>query len=62
MKKLLVLTAIFLAISCQKTEISELERNEGRNAPEEKTDSTSVTPSFDINGWEGAIDAGFEFG
>lgn len=62
MKKLLILTAICMAISCQKTEVSELERNEGRTTPDEKSDSTNVTPSFDINGWEGSVDAGFEFG
>lgn len=62
MKKLLILTAICMAISCQKTEVIELERNEGRVTPEEKSDSANVTPSFDINGWEGSVDAGFEFG
>lgn len=62
MKKLLILTAICMAMSCQKTEVSELERNDGRATPEEKSDSTNVTPSFDINGWEGSVDAGFEFG
>ena len=58
MKKLLGIFAICLLASCHKTEIGELE---ARNAVEE-SDTTNVKPSFDINGWEGSVDAGFEFG
>ena len=35
----------------------------GRNEQTSQNDSTTtVTPDFDVNGWEGAIDAGFTFG
>lgn len=61
MRKLLGIFVICLMASCHKTEIGELEPNDGRNAVEE-SDTTNVTPSLDINGWEGSIDAGFEFG
>ena len=58
MRKLLGIFVICLLVSCHKTEIGELE---ARNAVEE-SDTTNVKPSFDINGWEGSVDAGFEFG
>lgn len=60
MRKLLGIFIICLLASCHKTEIGELEQSDGRNAVE--SDTTNVKPSFDINGWEGSIDAGFEFG
>ena len=51
---------------CQKATLIEDENQEsdisGRNTNEELSDSTTVTPEFDINGWEGAIDADFTFG
>ena len=59
MKKLIPLLILLIAVSCQKV---ELEEQEGRNVQEEQTDSASVTPTFDTNGWEGSIDVGFEFG
>lgn len=34
----------------------------GRNGTTEKSDTVNVTPEFDINGWEGSIDADFTFG
>ena len=58
MRKLLGIFIICILASCHKTEIGELE---ARNAVEE-SDTTNVKPSFDINGWEGSVDAGFEFG
>ena len=61
MRKLLGIFAICLLVSCHKTEIGELEQSDGRNAVEE-SDTTNVKPSFDINGWEGSVEAGFEFG
>ena len=51
---------------CQKATLIEDENQEsdisGRNTNEELSDSTTVMPEFDINGWEGAIDADFTFG
>ena len=51
---------------CQKATLIEVENQEsdisGRNTNEELSDSTTVTPEFDINGWEGAIDTDFTFG
>ena len=61
MRKLLGIFIICLLASCHKTEIGELEPSDGRNAVEE-SDTTNVKPSFDINGWEGSVEAGFEFG
>ena len=61
MKKLLGILFICILASCHKTEIGELEPSDGRNAVEE-SDTTNVKPSFDINGWEGSVEAGFEFG
>ena len=61
--------AIFLSSSifgCQKATLMEAEKQEseigGRNSEGTSTDSTTVTPEFDINGWEGAIDADFILG
>ena len=34
----------------------------GRNGQTEQGDTINVTPEFDINGWEGNIDADFTFG
>ena len=47
-------------LGCQKVELSE--SKEGRNAEEEQKDSTSVTPTFEAEDWEGVIDVGFGFG
>ena len=53
-------------LGCQKATLIENEGIEsskgGRNTNTESTDSTSITPEFDINEWEGAIDADFTFG
>ena len=47
--------------ACQKTELIPSDEYNSRGS-EESNDSIKVTPNFDVNGWEGAIDAGFEFG
>ena len=60
MKKLIPLFVLLLAMGCQKVELSE--SKEGRNAEEEQKDSTSVTPTFEAEDWEGVIDVGFGFG
>lgn len=60
MKKIIPLIFACLIIGCQKVELSE--SKEGRNAQEEQSDSTSVTPTLDAENWEGTIDAGFQFG
>ena len=63
MKKLICFALMLFALSCQKDAlIEDRDATDGRNATEEETDSASITPTFDVNGWEGAIDAGFEFG
>lgn len=58
-----------MAFSCQKaTLVDEMPEEcldiNGRNSEESDTtsDSITVTPEFDINGWEGSIDADFTFG
>ena len=60
----ILLSTVFLG--CQKAALIEDENQEsdisGRNTNEESSDSTTVKPEFDINGWEGAIDADFTFG
>ena len=58
---MLLSTSVF---GCQKATLIEDEESSksGRNTNVESSDSTSVTPEFDINGWEGAIDASFTFG
>lgn len=60
----ILLSTVFLG--CQKVTLIEDENQEsdisGRNTNEESSDSTTVKPEFDINGWEGAIDADFTFG
>ena len=76
MKKILLHSIWLMAIcfgsasllSCQKSHLVEewSERTDqdanGRNGQAEHSDSTKVTPEFDINGWEGSIDADFTFG
>ena len=60
----ILLSTVFLG--CQKATLIEDENQEsdisGRNTNDESSDSTTVTPEFDINGWEGTIDADFTFG
>ena len=68
---LMVGVSVFTSMqSCQQAHLveewdEESSANGGRNeknGKNEKKDSTTVTPDFDINGWEGAIDANFTFG
>lgn len=67
MKKLIyILPIVLLSASCQKANLVEespdkSEETSGRNSTEQ-SDSTTVTPDLDIDGWEGAIDASFTFG
>lgn len=62
MKKLFGTMLICLVVGCQKAELMEdREPANGRNAPEERTDTVEVKPSVDANGWEGSVDVGFEF-
>ena len=60
MKKITPLIFTCLMLGCQKVELSE--SKDGRNAEEEQKDSTSVTPTFEAEDWEGTIDVGFGFG
>ena len=59
-----ILPLVLLAASWQKAHLVEEwpDGKSGRNSQTEKSDSTTVTPEFDIDGWEGAIDASFTFG
>lgn len=76
MKKILLHSIWLMAVcfgsasllSCQKARLVEewpdradLGVN-GRNGQAEHSDSTKVTPEFDINGWKGSIDVNFGFG
>ena len=62
MKKLFGTMLICLVVGCQKAELMEDgEPVNGRNAPEERTDTVEVKPSVDAKGWEGSVDVGFEF-
>lgn len=55
-------------MACQKAHLVEelpdkSEDTGGRNEQTSQNESTTtVTPDFDVNGCEGAIDAGFTFG
>ena len=63
-----VLLSSAILSSCQKERLvekwpnQEKQETNGRNSHSEQTDSTKVTSEFDINGWEGSIDADFTFG
>lgn len=68
---ILLIAALFgsaFLMSCQQAKLVEewTDRAEqyvdGRNGHTEQNDSITVTPKFDINGWEGSIDADFTFG
>ena len=61
LKVAFVVSILFLLGACQKAELIPSDEYNSRGS-EESNDSTKVTPDFDVNGWEGAIDAGFEFG
>ena len=67
MRKLIYIFVIVLLSGCQKARLVEEwpDRTEqdanGRNGTTEKSDTINVTPEFDINGWEGSIDADFTF-
>lgn len=63
----IALIGICCNYSCQKaTLIEEWPENnkesDGRNSTSEQGDSITVTPNFDIDGWDEAIDATFTFG
>lgn len=64
MRKLIYILSIVLLPSCQKAHLVEdwPKEPDGRNSTTEQSDTTTVTPDFDVNGWEGAIDADFTFG
>ena len=64
MKKLIYIYVIVLLSSCQKARLVEEwpEEPGGRNSTTEQSDSTSVTPTFDAEDWEGVIDINFGFG
>lgn len=62
MKKVLALMLLCLVVGCRQEPLADDPENDGRNAPEEKKDSASVTPSFDATDWEGSIDVNFGFG
>lgn len=76
MKKILLYSIWLMAVcfgsasllSCQKARLVEewpdrADQNaNGRNGQTELGDTINVTPEFDINGWEGSIDADFTFG
>lgn len=58
MKKLTWIFILSLAISCQKAELVERNEEDSRGNEEVKdTVNIDVIPE----GWEGSIDAGFEF-
>jgi hypothetical protein len=59
MKKLLFISALLLAFSCQKAEL--MEKEDGRSTHEEPKDSASVTPKLEAEDWEGTIDVNFGF-
>lgn len=64
MRKLIyILSFVLLSASCQKARLVEewSEEPGGRNSTEQ-SDSTSVTPTFDAEDWEGVIDINFGFG
>ena len=57
---------LVLSTGCQKTTLIPSEEegsSRGKdNTTEETTDSTTVKPELDINGWDEAINADFSFG
>lgn len=56
----------FMLGACQKAYLIPSESDESsrhsESTTEEKKDTTNVDVNFDAEGWEGAIDADFEFG
>ena len=68
MRKLIYRFVIVLLSGCQKARLVEewSDRTDqdanGRNSTTEQSDSTTVTPNFDTNDWEGVIDVNFGFG
>lgn len=62
-----VVSIAFMLASCQQAtlipdeevEVKENTRSEEGEAP---ADSTTVSPEFDVNGWDEAINADFTFG
>ena len=58
MKKLILAFITLVTISCQKAELKECD---SRSTQEEQKDSTSVTPTFEAEDWEGVIDVNFRF-
>ena len=56
-----VVSILFLLGACQKAELIPSDEYDSRGT-EEVSDSTNVDVNIEANGWEGTIDAGFEFG
>lgn len=63
MRKLIYILPFVLLSACQKAHLVE-EQPESFEARNDTTsrDSTTVTPNFDTNDWEGVIDVNFGFG
>ena len=66
--KILRFIAVIIAVycgltACQKARlVEEWAEPGGRNSTTEQSDSTTVTPTFDAEDWEGVIDVNFGFG
>ena len=61
MKEMFAVMAVFLMVGCQKAELVEKPDREARSVQTEETDSVTVKPEIDMNGWEGSVDVGFNF-
>ena len=59
-KAAVVVSIAFMLGACQKAELIPSDEYNSRSSVE-SNDSIKVTPNFDVNGWEGAIDADFTF-
>lgn len=61
MKGLFAVLAVCLMMGCQKAELIEDPEKGTRSVQTEDTDSVTVKPEIDMNGWEGSVDVGFNF-
>ena len=66
LKAAFVVSVCFLLSACQQAYLIPDDEDKSARVEADTTDlpndSIVVTPDFDINGWDEAIDAGFTFG
>lgn len=57
-----VVSISFLLLACEKATLLPSDEDSDSRSKEGVPDSTVIEPTFDVNGWDGAINVDFTFG